>query len=104
MTKRMGGTAPMNTVALVGILPNQLAMPNSRNAPLTTNPTNSSIDSMRCGCPCHSDRSFAAGRMPPSCMAQSIAARIAVYTDSVINMPRIATPINDMVEKLEGFR
>ena len=37
-------------------------------------------------------------------MAHSIAARIAVYTDSVISMPRIATPISDMVEKLDGFR
>ena len=54
--------------------------------------------------PASSSGVMAAGRMPPTCMAQSIPARIAVYTDSVINMPRIATPTSDMVEKLDGFR
>ena len=42
--------------------------------------------------------------MPPTCIAQNIAARIAVYTDSVISMPRSATPSSDMVDMLEGLR
>ena len=29
---------------------------------------------------------------------------MAVYTDSVISMPRIATPTSDIVDMLDGFR
>ena len=94
----------MNIVALVGMLPNQLAMPNSRKAPPAISPMNSRKDSIRCGWPAHASRVPAGGRTPPTCIAHNISARIAVYTDSVISMPRNATPISDMVEKLDGFR
>ena len=59
---------PMNTAALVGMLPSQLAMPNNRNAPPAMSPRNSSKDSMRCGCSCHGVRvpSAAAARRPPA--------------------------------------
>jgi hypothetical protein len=94
----------MIMAAFVGMLPSQLAMPNSRNAPVTINPNNRSQDSMRCGWCAQFSSVPPATTTPPTCRAQSISARMAVYTDSVISMPRNATPSSDMVDMLEGCR